>query len=131
MLPIRDDALGDLADQDEEEDEGEEPAQVVSWEVQPGAVVDVHLGALAAPTCSGKRKNRIEGLLDYQESRQTARVAAGQSWLQGAGRLCYHPFNHILGILGIQKAASLDFSEPRLLFNLDRCWHQNKTVMQH
>ena len=47
--PIGDDALSNLTDQDKEEDEGEEPAQVVTREVQPGAVVDVHLGALAAP----------------------------------------------------------------------------------
>lgn len=53
--PIRDDALGDLAHQDEEEDEGEQPAQVVAGEVQPGAVVDVHLGALAAPACGHRQ----------------------------------------------------------------------------
>lgn len=54
-VPIRDDALRDLADEDEEQDEGEQPAQVVTGEVEPGAVVDVDLGALAAPACNTKR----------------------------------------------------------------------------
>lgn len=42
-IPIRDDALCDLTDEDEEQDESEEPAQVVSRKVKPGAVVDVDL----------------------------------------------------------------------------------------
>lgn len=42
-LPIRDDALCNLTDEDEEQDEGEEPAQVVTRKVKPGAVVDVDL----------------------------------------------------------------------------------------
>lgn len=42
-VPIGDDALCDLTDEDEEQDEGEQPAQVVTREVEPGAVMDVHL----------------------------------------------------------------------------------------
>ncbi len=42
-VPIRDDALCNLADEDEEQDKGEEPAQVVTRKVKPGAVVDVDL----------------------------------------------------------------------------------------
>lgn len=42
-IPIRDDALCNLTDEDEEQDEGEKPAQVVTGKVQPGAVVDVDL----------------------------------------------------------------------------------------
>lgn len=42
-IPIRDDALCDFADEDEEQDEGKQPAQVVTRKVEPGAVVDVHL----------------------------------------------------------------------------------------
>ena len=42
-IPIRDDALCNLTDEDEEEDEGEQPAQVVTGKVKPGAVVDVDL----------------------------------------------------------------------------------------
>lgn len=49
--PIRQDALRDLTHQDEEQHEGQDPAQVVPREVEPRAVVDVHLGALAAPSC--------------------------------------------------------------------------------
>lgn len=52
-IPIRDDAFCDLADEDEEQDEGEEPAEVVTRKVEPGAVVDVDLGALATPTFNG------------------------------------------------------------------------------
>lgn len=40
-LPIRDDAFRDLADEDEEQNERQQPAQVVTREVEPGAVVDV------------------------------------------------------------------------------------------
>lgn len=42
-IPIRDDALRNLTDEDEEQDEGEQPAQVVARKVKPGAVVDVDL----------------------------------------------------------------------------------------
>lgn len=42
-IPIRDDALGDLADEDEEQDEGEQPPQVVTRKMEPGAVMDVDL----------------------------------------------------------------------------------------
>lgn len=42
-VPVGDDALCDLTDEDEEQDEGEQPAQVVTREVEPGAVMDVHL----------------------------------------------------------------------------------------
>lgn len=42
-IPIGDDALCDLTDEDEEEDEGQQPAQVVTGEVEPGAVMDVDL----------------------------------------------------------------------------------------
>ena len=40
---VGDDALGDLAHVHEEEGEGQDPAEVVSGEVQPGVVVDLHL----------------------------------------------------------------------------------------
>lgn len=49
--PIRQDALRDLTHQDEEQHEGQDPAQVVPREVEPCAVVNVHLGALTAPSC--------------------------------------------------------------------------------
>ena len=49
ILLVGDDALGDLAHVDEEEGEGEDPAQVVSREVEPRVVVDLDLGALTAP----------------------------------------------------------------------------------
>ncbi len=42
-IPIRDDALCNLTDKDEEQDEGEQPAKVVTRKVKPGAVVDVDL----------------------------------------------------------------------------------------
>lgn len=42
-IPIRDDALCNLTDEDEEQDKGEKPAQVVTRKVKPGAVVDVDL----------------------------------------------------------------------------------------
>lgn len=42
-IPIRDDAFCDFTDEDEEQDKGEEPAQVVTRKVKPGAVVDVDL----------------------------------------------------------------------------------------
>lgn len=61
--PVGHDALGDLADEDEEEDEGEDPAQVVSREVQPCAVMDVNLGTLTAPTCN---TNTPEGAIHHQ-----------------------------------------------------------------
>lgn len=51
-VPIRDDAFSDLTDEDEEQDECEQPAQVVTREVEPGAVVDVDLWTLAAPACN-------------------------------------------------------------------------------
>ena len=50
-LPVRDDALRYLTHQHEEQDEGKDPAHVVPGEVQPSAVMDVHLRALAAPAC--------------------------------------------------------------------------------
>lgn len=40
-LPVRDNAFCYLTDQDEEQDEGEEPAEVVSRKVKPGTVMDV------------------------------------------------------------------------------------------
>lgn len=61
--PIRQDALSDLTDEDEEQHEGEDPAQVVPREVQPGTVVNVHLGALAAPSCR-KRHGRQDAHLE-------------------------------------------------------------------
>lgn len=42
-IPIRDDALCNLTDEDEEQDECEQPAEVVTRKVKPGAVVDVDL----------------------------------------------------------------------------------------
>lgn len=42
-IPIGDDALCDLTDEDEEQDKGQKPAQVVTRKVKPGAVVDVDL----------------------------------------------------------------------------------------
>lgn len=42
-IPIGDDALRDLTDEDEEEDEGQQPAQVVTREVEPGAMMDMDL----------------------------------------------------------------------------------------
>lgn len=42
-VPIRDDALRNLTYEDEEQDECEQPAQVVTRKVEPGAVVDVDL----------------------------------------------------------------------------------------
>lgn len=42
-IPIRDDALCNLTDEDEEQDEREQPAEVVTRKVKPGAVVDVDL----------------------------------------------------------------------------------------
>lgn len=50
-LPVRQDTLSDLTHEDEEQYEGQDPAQVVPREMEPGAVVNVHLGALAAPSC--------------------------------------------------------------------------------
>lgn len=56
-LPIRHDAFGYLTDDDEEQNEGEDPAEIVSREVQPCAVMDVHLGALTSPSYSTMIKN--------------------------------------------------------------------------
>lgn len=42
-IPIRDNSLCNLTDEDEEQDECEQPAQVVTRKVEPGAVVDVDL----------------------------------------------------------------------------------------
>lgn len=56
-VPIGDDALRDLTHKDEEQDEGEQPAQVVTGKVEPGAVVDVDLRTLAAPA-SNRKWNR-------------------------------------------------------------------------
>lgn len=42
-IPIGDDALCDLTDEDEEQHECEQPTQVVTRKVEPGAVVDVDL----------------------------------------------------------------------------------------
>lgn len=42
-VPVRDDALRNLTYEDEEQDEREQPAQVVARKVEPGAVVDVDL----------------------------------------------------------------------------------------
>lgn len=53
-VPIGDDALRDLTHKDEEQDEGEQPAQVVTGKVEPGAVVDVDLRTLAAPASNRK-----------------------------------------------------------------------------
>lgn len=47
---VGDDALRELADVDEEQREGEDPSQVVAGEMKPRVVVDLDLGALAAPT---------------------------------------------------------------------------------
>lgn len=107
----------------------------MSGEVKPGAVVDVHLGALAAPTSNGKKtfmrscgssvrfsKTDLNDPKAAQPSPLQKMNYRDGSWpeqLQRAGRLCYLHFNHILGISGSQssqKAASLDFSEPQLLF---------------
>lgn len=57
ILPIWDDALCDLTDEDEEQHEGEQPAKVVSREVKPGAVMNVNLWTLAAPAFN-KNKNK-------------------------------------------------------------------------
>lgn len=55
-VPVGDDALCDLTDEDEEQDEGQQPAEVVTGEVEPGAVMDVDLRALAAPASNRKWK---------------------------------------------------------------------------
>lgn len=54
--PIRQDALCDFTHQDEEQHEGQDPAQVVPREVEPRAVVDVYLGALTAPSCKERQE---------------------------------------------------------------------------
>ena len=64
--PVRQDAFRDLTHQDEEQHEGQDPAQVVPREVQPCAVVDVHLGALAAPPCK-ERQGEVERLVNREE----------------------------------------------------------------
>lgn len=50
ISPIGHDALCYFTHDDEEQDEGEDPAEVVSGEVKPSAVMDVNLGALTPPT---------------------------------------------------------------------------------
>ena len=50
-----DEALGELAHVHKEQREGEDPSQIVSGEVEPCVVVDLHLGALAAPACPPQR----------------------------------------------------------------------------
>lgn len=55
-IPIRQNTLSDLTHEDEEQHEGKNPAQVVAWEMEPGAVVNVYLGALAAPSCRERRR---------------------------------------------------------------------------
>lgn len=47
---VGDHALGELAHVDEEKREGEDPSQVVTGKVEPGVVMDLDLGRLAAPT---------------------------------------------------------------------------------
>lgn len=47
---VGDDALGELADVDEQQREGEDPPQVVSGEMKPRVVMDLDLRALTAPT---------------------------------------------------------------------------------
>lgn len=46
---VGDDSLGELAHVDEEKREGEDPSQVVTGKVEPGVVMDLDLGRLAAP----------------------------------------------------------------------------------
>lgn len=58
-IPIWDNALCNLTDEDEEQDEGEEPSQVVSRKVKPGAVVDVDLWTLAAPTSNMNQEMKV------------------------------------------------------------------------
>lgn len=64
-LPIRQDTLSDLTHQDKEQHEGKDPAQVVAREMEPGAMVNVYLGALAAPSC-GERRRRQDAHLEAQ-----------------------------------------------------------------
>lgn len=47
---VGDDALCKLADMDEKQWEGEDPSQVVAGEMKPCVMMDLHLGALTAPT---------------------------------------------------------------------------------
>lgn len=47
---VGDDALRKLADMDEEQQEGEDPPQVVTGEMEPRVVMDLDLRRLAAPT---------------------------------------------------------------------------------
>ena len=49
LLLAGDEALCELAHVHKEQGEGEDPSQVVSGEVEPRVVVDLHLRALAAP----------------------------------------------------------------------------------
>lgn len=58
ISPIGHNALGYFTHDDKEQDEGEDPAEVVSREMQPSAVMDVHLGALTPPTYSTMIKSR-------------------------------------------------------------------------
>ncbi|ELK26704.1 hypothetical protein MDA_GLEAN10004047 [Myotis davidii] len=64
--PVRQDALGDLTHQDEEQHEGQDPAQVVPREVEPRAVVDVYLRALTAPSCK-ERQEQMGSLVNGEE----------------------------------------------------------------
>ena len=64
-LPIRQDTLSDLTHQDKEQHEGKDPAQVVAREMEPGAMVNVYFGALAAPSC-GERRRRQDAHLEAQ-----------------------------------------------------------------
>lgn len=64
--PVRQDALRDLTHQDKEQHEGQDPAQVVPREVEPRAVVDVHLGALTAPSCE-ERQEEVGSLVNGEE----------------------------------------------------------------
>lgn len=77
-LPVRQDTLSDLTHEDKEQHEGKDPAQVVTREMEPGAVVNVHLGALAAPSCR-ERCRRWEARLEVQPGdRETIRILLPQ-----------------------------------------------------
>lgn len=47
---VGDDALCELAHMDKEQQEGEDPPQVMAGKMKPGVVMDLDLGRLAAPT---------------------------------------------------------------------------------
>lgn len=51
---VGDDSLGDLAHVHKKQGEGQNPADIMAREVQPGVVVDLHLRTLTAPTCTYK-----------------------------------------------------------------------------